>query len=155
MVGLGALGIVTRVTLAVEPAYTVAQRVYEGLGWDVLLTNFDAITAAGDSVSVFHRAGAATEQIWVKRRLPSDPHPAELFGSPSALVPRNPVLGADPANATEQLGVAGPWSSACPTSAAASPPARGRRSSPSCWWTASTPRRRSRRCVDSPLRSGR
>jgi xylitol oxidase len=114
VVGLGALGIVTRVTLAVEPAFTVAQRVYEGLNWDVLLTNFDAITAAGDSVSVFHRAGPATEQTWVKRRLPGEPHPAELFGSPAALEPRNPVLGADPANATQQLGVAGPWSERLP-----------------------------------------
>ncbi|MDQ2894655.1 MAG: FAD-binding protein [Actinomycetota bacterium] len=114
VVGLGALGIVTQLTLAAEPTYTVAQRVYEGLGWDVLLANLDAITAAGDSVSVFHRAGPATEQVWVKRRLPSDPLPAELFGSRSALEPRNPVLGANPANATEQLGVAGPWSERLP-----------------------------------------
>lgn len=114
MVGLGALGIVVELTLAVEPAYTMAQRVYEGLGWDVLLANLDAITAAGDSVSVFHRAGPATEQVWIKRRLPADPHPADLFGSRPALVPRNPVLGADPVNATEQLAVAGPWSERLP-----------------------------------------
>jgi xylitol oxidase len=114
VVGLGALGIVTRLTLAVEPAYAVAQRVYEGLDWDVLVTNLDAITAAGDSVSVFHRAGSTTEQVWIKRRLPGEPHPAELFGSRAAAEPRNPVLGADPANATEQLGVAGRWSERLP-----------------------------------------
>ncbi len=114
VVGLGALGIITRLTLATEPAYTVAQRVYEGLGWDVLLANLDAITAAGDSVSVFHRAGQATEQVWVKRRLPDDSPATELFGSRPAAEPRNPVLGADPANATEQLGVAGPWSERLP-----------------------------------------
>jgi len=33
VVGLGALGAVTRVTLDVEPAYEVRQRVFEGLGW--------------------------------------------------------------------------------------------------------------------------
>ncbi len=114
VVGLGALGIVVQLTLALEPACHVAQRVDEGLDWDVLLTNLDAITAAGDSVSVFHRAGPAAEQVWVKRRLPSDPLPAELFGARSALEPRNPVLGANPANATEQLGVAGPWSDRLP-----------------------------------------
>lgn len=114
VVGLGALGIVTRLTLAVEPAYTVAQRVYEGLDWDVLLANLDAITAAGDSVSVFHRAGPATEQVWVKRRRPGDRFPDQLFGSPPARAARNPVLGADPANATEQLEVAGPWSERLP-----------------------------------------
>ena len=114
VVGLGALGIVTRLTLAVEPAYSVAQRVYEGLGWDLLLANLDEITAAGDSVSVFHRAGPATEQIWIKRRLPGDPFPAELFGARPALGPRNPVLGAEPANATEQMEVPGPWSERLP-----------------------------------------
>ncbi len=114
VVGLGALGIITRLTLAVEPAYSVAQRVYEGLEWDVLLANLGAITAAGDSVSVFHRAGSATEQVWVKRRRPGDRFPDQLFGSRAAAESRNPILGADPANATEQLGVAGPWSERLP-----------------------------------------
>ncbi len=57
VVGLGALGVVTRITLDVEPAYDVRQRVFEGLDWDVLLGNFDEITSAGYSVSVFTRWG--------------------------------------------------------------------------------------------------
>ncbi len=36
VVGLGALGVVTRVTLDVEPAYEVSQRVYEDLSWQSL-----------------------------------------------------------------------------------------------------------------------
>jgi len=35
-------------------------------------------------------------------------------GPAPAVESRNPVLGADPANATEQLGVAGPWSERLP-----------------------------------------
>ena len=73
VVGLGALGIVTRVTLEVQPFYEAAQVVYERLEWDALLEHFDEIQAAGDSVSVFHRFGEQTEQLWVKRRAP---HPA-------------------------------------------------------------------------------
>lgn len=114
VVALGALGVVTRVTLAVEPAYEVAQRVYTGLGWDTLARAFDAVMASGDSVSVFHRAGAATEQLWVKRRQPGEPFPPELFGATAAVEPHNPVAGADPANTTTQLGVPGPWSERLP-----------------------------------------
>ena len=33
----------------------VRQRVFEGLGWDALLDNFDEITSTGYSVSVFTR----------------------------------------------------------------------------------------------------
>src|ERR687898_1620062 len=36
VVGLGALGAVTRITLDVEPAYQVRQRVFEGLSWGAL-----------------------------------------------------------------------------------------------------------------------
>jgi hypothetical protein len=55
VVGLGALGAVTRVTLDVEPAYAVSQVVYEGLSWQALDQHFDELTGAGDSVSVFTR----------------------------------------------------------------------------------------------------
>src|SRR5215218_999672 len=41
VVGLGALGAVTRLTLDVEPAYEVRQRVFEGLAWDALYEHFD------------------------------------------------------------------------------------------------------------------
>ena len=114
VVGLGALGIVTAVTLAVEPAYDVAQRVYEELPWAVVLERFDELMASGDSVSVFHRAGERTEQVWVKRRQPADPHPDALFGAAAAREARNPVAGAEAVNATEQLGVPGPWSERLP-----------------------------------------
>src|SRR5262245_49782768 len=53
VVSLGALGVVVRAQLDVEPAYHAVQHVYEGLEWDALAANFDAVTAAGDSVSLF------------------------------------------------------------------------------------------------------
>ena len=72
VVGLGALGIVTRVTLEVQPFFQMRQRVFEGVSWDTLFERFEAIFGAGESVSVFHLCGAATEQVWVKRRSNGD-----------------------------------------------------------------------------------
>lgn len=114
VVGLGALGVVTQVTLAVEPYYEASQVVYEGMEWDALFEHFDEIEAAGDSVSVFHRLGERTEQVWVKRHAPAEDAPPELFGARAANAHRSPVAGADPVNATPQLGEVGPWSERLP-----------------------------------------
>ena len=64
VVGLGALGAVTRLTLDVEPAYEVRQRVFEGLSWKALFEHFDGITSCGYSVSVFTRWGKSIDQVW-------------------------------------------------------------------------------------------
>jgi alditol oxidase len=111
VVGLGALGIVTRVTLDVEPTFEVRQRVFEGLSWDALHENFDAITASGYSVSVFTRWGETVDQVWIKSRVTDAPEQErdELFGAVAATVDRHPILGLDPVNCTPQLGVPGPW----------------------------------------------
>jgi xylitol oxidase len=112
VVGLGALGAVTRITLDVEPAYRVRQRVFEGLTWDALFEHFDAITSSGYSVSVFTRWGETTDQVWVKTRVTdaSEQVRADLFGARAATSERHPILGIDPINTTPQLGVPGPWS---------------------------------------------
>jgi xylitol oxidase len=105
VVNLGALGAVTRVTLDVEPAYEVRQRVFEDIGWDELLESYDAITASGYSVSVFTLWGE-TSQVWVKSR---DAGPQELLGHAAAAADRHPIPGIDPVNCTAQRGIPGPW----------------------------------------------
>jgi xylitol oxidase len=112
VVGLGALGAVTRITLDIEPAYEVRQRVFEGLAWEALFEHFDEITASGYSVSAFTRWGEKVDQVWVKSRVRDAPEPprGDLFGAVPATVDRHPILGLDPVNATRQLGVPGPWS---------------------------------------------
>ena len=116
VVGLGALGAVTRVTLDVEPAFDVRQRVFEGLEWDALFEHFDEITACGYSVSVFTRWGDTADQVWVKSRVTAAPEEArdELFGALPATTERHPILGIDPVNCTPQLGVPGAWSDRLP-----------------------------------------
>jgi xylitol oxidase len=116
VVGLGALGAVTRVTLDVEPAYAVRQRVFEGLDWDALLERFDELSASGYSVSVFTRWGDRVDQVWVKSRVTDAPATLrdELLGAIPATLERHPILGLDPVNCSPQLGAPGPWSERLP-----------------------------------------
>ena len=116
VVGLGALGVVTRVTLDVEPHYEVRQRVFEGLSWAALHEHFEDITAAGYSVSVFTRWGETVDQVWIKSRVGDEPEEVrdELFGAVAATIERHPILGLDPVHCTPQLGVPGAWSDRLP-----------------------------------------
>jgi len=113
-VSLGALGVVTRLTLAIEPSYRVRQDVYEDLPIAALRDHFDELTASGDSVSLFPRwRGPAIDQVWRKRRVEpgdgGDPAPTELFGARRATTARHPLGDLSPDACTEQLGVPGPW----------------------------------------------
>lgn len=116
VVGLGAVGAVTRITLDLEPAYHMGQQVFEGLRWETLFEHFDAIMASGYSVSVFTRWGETTTQFWIKSRAatgsaaPAD----EFYGASAASRQLHPIAGLDPGNATPQLGVTGPWSERLP-----------------------------------------
>jgi xylitol oxidase len=116
VVGLGALGVVTRITLDIEPAYEVRQRVFEGLAWDALLENFDAIAASGYSVSVVTLWAESDNRVWVKTRVSEAPElvRGELFGATAATAERHLIAGLNPLNCTPQLGVPGPWSERLP-----------------------------------------
>lgn len=115
VVGLGALGAVTRVTLDVQPAYEVQQRVFEGLSWKALYDHFDEITSCGYSVSIFTRWGQTNEQVLVKSRTDEpDRVGGELFGAIAATVDRHPIIELDPVSCTPQLGRPGLWSERLP-----------------------------------------
>ncbi len=113
VVGLGATGIVTRVTLDLQPTFQVAQTVYQDLSFDQLQHNFDAIFGAGYSVSLFsdwqnHRA----TQVWIKRRISAGDKsdwPAEFFGAKRATEKLHPITGHPAESCTEQQGIPGPW----------------------------------------------
>ncbi len=121
VVGLGALGAVIDVTLDVEPAYDVAQHVFEHPSWDAILADFDDVTGVGTSVSIFTRweRTDVADQIWVKQRLPEarEIARADLFSrldAEAATTKRHPIIGADPEACTDQLGAPGPWSERLP-----------------------------------------
>jgi xylitol oxidase len=114
VVGLGALGIVTRLTLDIEPTFLVSQRVYEGLDWDQVLENFDEVTTSAYSVSLFTDwSGTTVQQAWLKSRA-GDQRPggrsSGFFGAGPAAEARHPLPGVSGSNCTHQLGVPGPWS---------------------------------------------
>jgi alditol oxidase len=116
VVGLGALGAVTRITLEVEPAYEVRQRVFEGLSWEALFEHFDEIISSGYSVSTFTRWGEKVDQVWIKSRVTDEPQRVEsdLFGAAAAAVDRHPILGLDASSCTPQLGRPGRWADRLP-----------------------------------------
>ena len=113
VVGLGALGIVARMTLDVQPTFNVAQTIYEKLPFKTLEIHFDEITSAGYSVSLFTDwQGETINQVWVKRRVDTEAsgNPANsFFGAKSAPEERHPLDGHSAINCTAQMGVAGPW----------------------------------------------
>ena len=112
-VSLGCLGVITRITLAVEPTYEVRQDVFEDLPLDGFVRHFHEIAAMGESVSFFTEWGSdAIEQVWIKRRI--DPanetdRIGSLFGAAPATGERHPIRRLSPEACTPQLGVPGPW----------------------------------------------
>ncbi|MCX4784857.1 MULTISPECIES: FAD-binding protein [unclassified Streptomyces] len=113
VVALGALGVVTALTLDLVPAFDVQQWVYEELPESRFTDGFDEVMAAAYSVSVFTdwRAGPLN-QVWLKQRVgPEGPRraPGEWLGARLADGPRHPIAGMPAENCTRQQGVAGPW----------------------------------------------
>jgi xylitol oxidase len=113
VVNLGLLGVMTKVTLNIEPTFQIAQTVYTDLPFSELEHHFDDIFSAGYSVSIFTdwQHGRATE-LWLKRRV----QPGEKLDSPALfyngkLATKNlhPIPALDPVNCTPQMGVPGPW----------------------------------------------
>ncbi|MFC3455752.1 FAD-binding protein [Amycolatopsis speibonae] len=109
VVGLGALGMVTRLTLDLVPSFDLRQDVFDGLPWETAYEHFEEIQDAGYSVSVFTNwARDTVDQVWVKGQ--GQPG-TDFFGARAADGPRHPAHAAGiPAdNCTRQLGVPGPW----------------------------------------------
>ncbi|ASU84203.1 FAD-binding protein [Nocardiopsis gilva YIM 90087] len=126
VVGLGALGVVVRMTLDIGPTFDMRQHVYEGLPAEALDDHLTEITSSGYSVSLFTTwRGPLIDQVWVKRKVdghgteptgatgttapdPAPPGP-DRFGARLADAPRHPIVELSAVNCTEQLGVRGPW----------------------------------------------
>jgi len=113
VVGLGALGIITRVTLKVQPTYMMRQYVYEQLPLTELRKNFDAIMGAGYSVSLFTDwTSDHINEVWVKSKVDANATPAAptgLFGAKPATKNLHPIITLSAENCTDQMGVPGPW----------------------------------------------
>lgn len=113
VVGLGGLGVVTKVTLDLQPAFTMQQEVYQNLPLPQLEANFDAITSHAYSVSLFPDwQQDGVNQVWLKHRLTSDearPVAPTFFEATLAASDLHPLLSLSAESCTPQMGLAGPW----------------------------------------------
>src|ERR1700722_8696772 len=111
VIGLGALGVITQITLEVEPTFQMTQRVYEDLSFSQLEHHLDDIFASGYSVSLFtdwqkHRA----TQVWIKQRVDQDKGvQVDFYGARPATRKMHPIADHSAESCTEQMGVPGPW----------------------------------------------
>jgi alditol oxidase len=116
VVALGALGVVTRVTLDIEPAFAMRQDAFEGLPWETLLGDLDAVMSAGYSVSLMTLWSSRTVgRWWIKTRLSEaeGPMPAVPAGVTVA-VAASARAAPDALQRLNPFGVAGPWSERLP-----------------------------------------
>jgi alditol oxidase len=113
VVSLGALGIVTRVTLDIEPGYTLRQDAYEGLPWASLLSDIDAVMSAGYSVSLMTNwSGPTVRRWWIKTRADRDTAPRPPSPVFDVIVSEQPSATGTPESIARlnPFGVSGPWS---------------------------------------------
>jgi xylitol oxidase len=109
VVGLGLVGIVTKVDLAIEPTFNIEQTVYRGMSRETYAANLDEVMSLAYSVSYFTTwAAAGGGEVWAKFRSGSVA-PNGLFESYPATSNRHPLPGLDPEPCTEQMAVSGPW----------------------------------------------
>lgn len=112
VVGLGALGIITKVTLDIQKTYQVRQDVFQDLPLQSLKDHFDEILSSGYSVSLFTDwQNQNISQVWVKRKVEADTKPlgADFYGAKAATKNLHPITKLSAENCTEQMGVAGAW----------------------------------------------
>lgn len=112
VVGLGALGVVTKLTLDLRPTFNMKQYVYRNLPMGELEKNFDTIMSSGYSVSLFTDwINKNVNEVWVKSKAAAGDTapPPELFGAKLATKNLHPIEDLSAENCTEQMGVPGPW----------------------------------------------
>ena len=160
VVGLGALGVVTKVTLDVEPAFAMRQWVYENLPLAQLKEHFDAIMSSALQRQPVHRlAGPADQRGLGQEPLGGRPGvrgaPAEFFGAKRATPEPAPDRRALRRELHRAAGRArAPGTSGCRTSGWASRRARARSCSRSTSFRART--RSTRSCaLDAAARPDR
>ena len=113
VVGLGAIGVITKVTLNIQPSFMMRQYVYEDLPLSEMKEHFDAIESSGYSVSLFTDwQKQRINELWIKSRVEEGQtfHAVpEFFGAKLATRNLHPIKELSAENCTEQMGVPGPW----------------------------------------------
>src|SRR6266436_6203748 len=113
VVGLGALGVITKITLDIQPTFMMRQYVYENLPLAAMKDHFDAIQSSGYSVSLFTNwRNQRVNEVWINSRVEEGQAfnaTPEFFGAKRATRNLHPIVELSAENCTEQMGVSGPW----------------------------------------------
>jgi xylitol oxidase len=113
IVSLGALGIVTKITLELLPTFDMKQVVYLNLAMEELKNNFDNIQSRGYSVSLFTDWKSKNiNEVWIKSRVDKGTITAddlELYGAKLATQNMHPIENISAEYVTDQMGKPGPW----------------------------------------------
>lgn len=118
VVCLGALGVVTKITLDIVPRFQVRQDVYLKLAMEQLEAHFEDILSSAYSVSLFTKwESTAFNQIWLKSH--ADANAAfwgqdDFYGATRATVPTPPIEEIPVERCTEQMGIPGFWNERLP-----------------------------------------
>ncbi|GAC1429173.1 MAG: FAD-binding protein [Chitinophagaceae bacterium] len=113
VVGLGGIGVITKLTLAIQPTFTMRQDVFEQLPMAQLKDHFEEIVSAGYSVSLFTDWQSDNiNEVWIKSKITTGGRinfGKEFFGAKAATKNMHPIADLSAENCTEQMGVPGPW----------------------------------------------
>ena len=112
VVGLGAFGVITKLTLDVQETFDVQQNVFLNLPLERLALYFDAIMSSGYSVSLFTDwRDKKISEVWVKQKVDGDPilMDSDFYGATAATKNIHPILALSAESCSEQMGVPGPW----------------------------------------------
>jgi len=112
VVALGAFGVVTKLTLELQPTFNMKQVVYRNLAMSELEKNFNEIMGSGYSVSLFTDwKNKNINEVWVKSKVENENDAArpELFGAKLSQQNLHPIETESAENCTDQMGVPGPW----------------------------------------------
>ncbi len=113
VVNLGALGIVTHMSLDLVEKYNMRQNVYENLAFEDFLNYFDDIQKLAYSVGCYTDWKSNNiHQIWLKS-IVKDPDdfspPSEIYGATAALKILHPINGFQVDGCTKQMGYVDAW----------------------------------------------